>query len=426
MSGNAVYILLYVNLCILIIASVVLIFHSRRIREELKSNRENSKQCERFRELFERTDEGISHTALNGRFVFINRAAAKVFGFDNPADLYEEGINSIQFYADPMEAEWVRARLRSGKRIENRVIKIKTRNGSPAYVMVSMHARFDDKGNPVGFESIAHDIGDRVMVEQELTNYSNKLAAMVQEKTGEILRLEKSRFDLDKLAAMGEAVASLARLLSGPLSQLRKCLNLMKSGLSIDESARRLMVLLEEEGFRFRRILDNCLDFTGPGELNRILQDIHPVLDRAAGLYDGEFERKGIAFRREYGPGLPPAPVDPDRLMQIIINLLQNAGEAMRGRAGGIVLRAERAPHKDFLRISVEDEGKGISEQDIGKVFDPFFTRKQGGVGLGLPVTRKIVEAHDGTVQIESRPGKGTLVLIDLPIDPMPAKRIPL
>jgi PAS domain S-box-containing protein len=426
MSDKAIHILLFTDLFLLAIALVAVLYYSRRRKKELKRNDDLFQQVERYRDLFEKTEVGISHTDMKGRFVFVNLAAAKRFGFDKPEDLYDERINSIHFYAEPAEAEGIREQLKNGKRIHNHVIQIKRRDGRLSYVMVSLHARFDAKGNPVGFESIGHDVTDRVMLEQELVNYSDNLEARVRKKTAEILRLQRKKFDLEKLAAVGETTASLVNLMSGLLSILRNCLDRMKEKVSFDETTNRMMGLLEQEGKQVRRLLNDSLHFATPEGLHPVPQNVHPILDLAAGRYEEEFKKKGIAFHREYALGIPPVSVDSDRFSQVIMNLLQNAIDALRDEDGGIVLKTEYRPDDASLRISVEDNGAGISEEDLKKLFDPFFTRKQKGTGLGLPVARKIVEAHSGTVSIESQPGRGTRVRIELPVDPRPSLHDPV
>jgi PAS domain S-box-containing protein len=426
MSDTTIDILLFTNLFLLVIALVALYLYSLRMKKELKRNDVLLKQAERYRELFEQSEEGIAQSDLKGRFVFINRTAAKMFGFDNPEELYDERININEFYVDRSEAEWRREQMKNGKSIKNRVIQVKGRDGRLSYNMSSVHARFDAKGNPIGFVGIGHDVTDRVMLEEELANYSDNLEAMVRKKTDEILRLERKKFDLEKLAAVGETMASLVRLLTVPFSVLRNSFYVMKDQGFYDETAGRMMELLEEEGIRFRRLLNDSLRFATPEELHTVPQDVHPILDQAAGKYEEEFKKRRIAFRREYMPGIPQVSVDSDRLLQVIVNLLQNAMEAMRDGDGGIVLKTEYTPDGTSLRISVEDNGVGISEEDMKKLFAPFFTRKMEGTGLGLPVVRKIVEAHRGTVSIESRPGRGTRVRIELPVDPRPSQQDPV
>jgi len=426
MSDRILGILLLTNLFLLAVALAVVQFYYRRMKEELKRNDELFIQSERFRELFEQTEVGLTHTDMKGRFVFLNRSAAKTLGFEMPEDLYDDRINSLQFYADPSEAEWIREQLRNGKRIKDRVIQIKGRDGRLSYVMVSLHARFDAKGNPVGFESIGHDVTDRVMLEEELANYSENLDAMVNRKTDEILGLERKKFDLEKLAAVGETVSTLVQSLAGPLSEIQDDFYYIRDNVDFDANERRMLELGHKEGLRIERLMKESLDFTRPEKLLPVSQDVHPILDHAAGWHEQEFAKRGIALLREYASGIPPVDVDFDRFSQVITNLLQNAIESVQDRQGRIVLKTEYASGDEFLRISVEDNGAGISEEDRGRLFDPFFTTKREGTGLGLPVVRKIVKALHGTIGIESRPGEGTRVRIELPVDRRPSVHDPV
>jgi PAS domain S-box-containing protein len=426
MSDAYVQISLITAFLLLSAALAALHRRSLRIREELKRNDGLFKEAEGYRSLFEQTDEGIIHTDMNGRFVFLNRAAAKIFGYDGPEDLYDEGINSIQFYADPSIADSIREQLRSGRPIHNQVVRVKSRDGRLIHIMVSIHARFDAGGNPVGLESIGYDVTDRVMLEAELAKYSDNLEEIVRKKTDEVLRLERIKFDLEKLAAVGETVSTLVQSLADPLSVIRDTFGYISRNVDFNADERRMLELGHKEGLRIERLISESLDFTRPEDLRPIVQDVRPILDQAAGWHEEECRKKGITLRSEYASGLPRVSVDLDRFSQVIGNLLQNAVESVRDGEGRIVLKTEYSPGDPDLRISVEDNGSGISVEDMDRLFDPFFTRKPEGTGLGLPVVQKIVKAHHGTLAIESLPGEGTRVRIGLPVGPAPAKPGPV
>jgi two-component system NtrC family sensor kinase len=166
-------------------------------------------------------------------------------------------------------------------------------------------------------------------------------------------------------------------------------------------------------------MMKDVLDFAKPQELRMIPQDIHPILEEAAERFRGEFEKAGISLHKEFARTLPSLAVDSERMSQVLVNLLQNAVYASAGIDGPrITIRTFGLKSEEAVRIEVADNGSGIAENHLPRVFDPFFTGRSAGTGLGLTVVKKIVEAHHGRVGIESPPGKGTTVWIELPEPP--------
>ena len=117
--------------------------------------------------------------------------------------------------------------------------------------------------------------------------------------------------------------------------------------------------------------------------------------------------------RAELPPGLPAVRIDPDRLTQVLLNLFLNALAAME--RGGVLSVGLALQENRTLRITVGDSGTGIRREDLGRVFDPYFTTKASGTGLGLAIVHRIVEAHDGEIRLDSEPGKGTTFTVLLP-----------
>jgi signal transduction histidine kinase len=191
----------------------------------------------------------------------------------------------------------------------------------------------------------------------------------------------------------------------------------IKNRFEFDEPVVRIIEDACTAGLKMERILNDVLDFARPQELRLIRQDLRPIVDQAGDSFDGELKKPDIVFRREYASGILMALVDSARLGQAVRNLLQNAVDAIREGHGEITLKTEFLQEEEVLRITVSDNGTGIAGEDLDRVFEPFFTRKDTGTGLGLTLVRKIADAHRGRAAIESRPGQGTTVSIELPAD---------
>ena len=144
------------------------------------------------------------------------------------------------------------------------------------------------------------------------------------------------------------------------------------------------------------------------------------MIRHALKMVEGQAREKGIGIEAELPPEIGEIPLDADRISQVLMNLFLNAFAAME--AGG-TLRVSLARQDDrTIRISISDTGAGIRKEDLPRVFDPYFTTKPSGTGLGLPIVQKIVEAHGGEIALASEPGQGTTATVLLPTQSRPER----
>ena len=185
--------------------------------------------------------------------------------------------------------------------------------------------------------------------------------------------------------------------------------------------------VLLKEVTRVNSIIEMLLDLGRPVTLHAVPLNVHQLLERVALLLEEEATSLGVQFVRRYDPSLPPILADEDRIVQVFHNLVRNAIEAMPG--GGrltLVTRLSMNPlfakvdlgrgQRSLAEIQIADEGQGIPEATRDKLFTPFFTTKDRGMGLGLALCHRIVEEHKGAIQVRSEPGRGTAVSCFLPI----------
>jgi len=424
MSDGLNEILLLVNFGLLAFALLSVYYYAYRLKMALRRSNFLLRQNESYRDLFEETSDIVFRADADARIRIANRATAKLLGFESPEAILEAGIDVRQFLAEPAELDPMLAQLRQGKPIRNRLVKVRSRSGGLFHISVNLHPVREAKGGGLaGVYGIGHDVTRRISLEEELWNYSVNLEGMVQEKTREILDLERRKFHLEKLAAVGETVSSLVHELRNPLSTMKMGYLTLKKSAHFDETQRHFIDLIEKEGYRLEQMLKDVLDFAKPQEMRLIPQDIHPILERSAEKFKAEFEKAGIVFHREFNRDIPRAAVDSERLIQVLTNLLQNAVDAAQGTDRNITMRTGYLPDQEAIRIEVSDDGAGIAENALPRVFEPFFTSRKTGTGLGLTVVKKITEAHRGRVAIDSLPGKGTSVRIELPVPPEEAGR---
>ena len=231
----------------------------------------------------------------------------------------------------------------------------------------------------------------------------------------------------ETLAAAGRMALGLAHEIRNPLGAIRGAVQLLQRELGAESPLAEYTGVLLTEVDRVNRIIEQLLDLARPVQVRRVPLNLHQLFERVAILHEESAREHGITIVRRYDPSLPPILGDEDRLVQVFHNLVRNAVEAMKH--GGHVLLSSRVSMNPLYgrvdsgsgqRIMVEavvaDEGSGIPTGLRSRIFDPFFTTKESGMGLGRAVCHRIIEEHDGAIQVESVDGKGTTVTCFLPI----------
>jgi len=216
----------------------------------------------------------------------------------------------------------------------------------------------------------------------------------------------------DRLAALGQLSAGLAHELRNPLGTIRGSAEMLQRNLSGEnEVAREVAGFIAEEVDRANSLITRFLQFARPLEVKRERADLSQTLDRAVAM--AQREAPGIAIHRNYAPEIAPFPFDAELLERVFYNLILNAAQA--SPEGGAVTVKTRALD-GFAEICVIDRGSGIEHKHLETIFNPFFTTKPNGVGLGLAIVAKIVDEHGGKITVESDPGKGSIFRVVLPM----------
>jgi two-component system nitrogen regulation sensor histidine kinase GlnL len=231
----------------------------------------------------------------------------------------------------------------------------------------------------------------------------------------------------ETLAAAGQIAMGLAHEIRNPLGAIRGAVQLMRRELGDDARLGEYTDVLLKEVDRVNRIIEMLLDIGRPVTLRPVPLNVHQLLERVALLSEEMAGQRAVQIVRRYDPSLPPILADEDRILQVFHNLVRNAVEAMAG--GGrltLVTRLSMNPlfakvdlgrgQRTMAEIQVMDDGEGIPEATRARLFTPFFTTKEKGLGLGLALCHRIVEEHRGAIQIVSEAGKGTAVSCFLPI----------
>ena len=184
-----------------------------------------------------------------------------------------------------------------------------------------------------------------------------------------------------------------------------------------DRVAVELAGYISSEVNRLNSIVSRFLDFARPHELEKHPQEITPLVERALTAARERWPESKVEVERQYDAGLAPVPVDSGLCEQVFLNLVMNAYEAMDAQGGKlrVSIRAANFRGRDGVEVEIEDSGPGIPENLREQVFNPFFTTKQSGVGLGLSIVSKIVDVHGGRLGVESPTGQGASLWVFLP-----------
>jgi len=219
----------------------------------------------------------------------------------------------------------------------------------------------------------------------------------------------------ERLAALGQLSGGLAHELRNPLGTIRASAEMLAKNIPSDsELTAELVGFISTEVDRINSLVTRFLEFARPLELRRRNAELSEVIDRAITQLERSTPRYDVTVYRNYSPDLRPFPFDAELIERVIYNLLLNAAQATP--PGGVITVKTR-PVDDNVEISVIDRGSGIASENRESIFNPFFTTKGEGVGLGLAIVSKIVDLHGGKMAVESESGKGSVFHVYLPTE---------
>jgi two-component system NtrC family sensor kinase len=321
-----------------------------------------------------------------------------------------------------------------------------SRNGKKTEVSYNATTFYDRDRKLQGVFAAARDVTDRKRVEEKLKLYSDTL----EHRKAELERLQTQMVHSEKMASLGQLAAGVAHELNNPagfiysnMGHLRECaaglerlfnaydnaqlpaplaaeINAIKKEIYYDDSLNDLRSITSDcyEGAeRIRDVVQNLRLFSRLDEAEFKKVDLHEGIESTIRLISQYYGSDRITLERDYAD-LPPVDCYAGQLNQVWMNLLVNAAQAI-SHQGKVRVTTRR--EREMAVISISDTGSGIGPEHLKKIFDPFFTTKPvgEGTGLGLSITYGIVERHDGSIKIESRPGEGTTITVAIPINAM-------
>lgn len=244
-------------------------------------------------------------------------------------------------------------------------------------------------------------------------------------------RLEQQAAEAERMAYIGTLASGLAHEIRNPLNSVSLNMQMLEEemcetgGVEAASSGRRLLGITRSEIARLERLVTDFLSYARPRQLEVEEVEAAELLDQVRELLAGEARSRGVSLEVEERSGGATVRVDPGQIRQLILNLTQNALTAVEGRGAprvvlGCQLRDAWEAGSAGVELSVRDNGRGMSEEELGQIFEVFYSTRKGGTGLGLAIVDRIVRRHEGTLEVESEPDAGTTIRVVLPRPAVP------
>jgi PAS domain S-box-containing protein len=351
--------------------------------------------------IVESSDDAIISKTLDGTILTWNAGAERLYGY-RAAEVKGCSIALIVPPDHPEEMPRILQRIKAGENVEHYdTVRIR-RDGQRLDVSLTVSPIKNVAGQIIGASAIARDI-----TAQKRTN--EEIRAMTQQL-----------WHAAKLASVGELAASIAHELNNPLATVSLRIESTLARTPADDPRRKGLEVVAQETKRMGDLVANLLQFSRRGVEQVSTVDVREELTKAVELIHHHLRKRSILVTREFAPETATIYADRQKLRQVFLNLLTNASDAMP-QGGKLTLRtAPAALHISTPAVLIEfaDTGVGIPPEHLERVMEPFFTTKEEGkgTGLGLAICRRVVQEHNGTIQIASEPNKGSTVRLVLPI----------
>ncbi len=271
----------------------------------------------------------------------------------------------------------------------------------------------DNSGTAI-LEGFISDITERKRAEQALKEHSDRLEDMVEDRTRELREAQEQLVRQEKLAILGQLAGGMGHELRNPLGAIKNAVYFLNMVLQDpDVETQEMLEILDKEVDAAEKIISGLLDFARTKPPTRRKVDLNRIVREALARIPPP-DAPDVEFVYQLDADPPVVLADPDQLCQVLDNVIRNGIQAMR--SGGILTVRTAVESPEWVTVSVTDTGVGIPEENLGKIFEPLFTTKAKGIGLGLAVVKMLVEGHGGTIGVASEVGEGSTFTVRLPL----------
>lgn len=381
---------------------------NRELKRVIAEHQQTNEWLRKLTRAVEQSPSMVLITDRQGAIEYVNPKFTQITGYaleditgENPR-LLKSGE------AGPEEYQRLWQTITAGEEWRG-VLHDRKRNGELFWVHSAISPIRDARGTITHFLAEMEDITERKQLEQQ-----------VAERNREIARSQV-------LAAMGQAASMIAHDLRNPLSTINMTLQMLrkKPPQSWTEAERELLQISQEQERYMEEVLSDLLSYSMPDALMPEWLSVDKLLDTAVMLSQRQIEERRVRVKTHYQPGLPVLYGDAGKLRQAFVNLIVNAAQAAATPSqtpSTLTIDARLRPAaagEPSVQIEICDNGSGIAPEHLDKVFEPFFTTRAQGTGLGLPIAKRIIDQHQGSISLRSEHARGTRVAVVLPLQPV-------
>jgi PAS domain S-box-containing protein len=343
---------------------------------------------EKYRSIFEKSRDMIYITDEKGNFLDFNESATRIFGYSRE-ELLE--LNARQLYFNKDDRYTFLQTINKTGAVSNYEVILKHKTGEKRFCLVSgtVQRTTVPGENSINYIGIIHDITRRKKAEKEL------LIA-------------------EKLAVTGRVVRTLAHEIRNPLTNINLSLEQIQSEVTNNELD-TYFDIIKRNSKRINDLITDLLHSSKPTEVKTLKYSMNEVLDETLQMAMDRLTLKGIKIQKQFSPDICDVSLDKEKIKIALLNIIINAIEAMPEKEGVLLVKTEKAENKCVVHIG--DNGPGISKDLIGRLFEPYFTNKTNGVGLGLATTHNILQSHKAVIDVDSEIGKGTRFTISFELN---------
>ncbi len=365
------------------------------LRKEAETALEKSE--EKYRMLFESSMDAVYITSKQGDIIDVNQAAVDLFGFDSKKELLAIPIQDL--YADPEDRKKFQEYIQKEGFVKNYPLRFRKKDGKIIDCLLTSSVKKDESGNITGYQGLIRDISE--------------------EK-----KLQKQLITAQKMEAIGTMAGGIAHNFNNMLMTIQGNVSLLLLKIPKDDPAYSRLKKIEQAVGSASKLTNSLLEIAKEKKPDMRISDLNEIVNQAVSIF--AHSRKEILVKTELAPDLAPVMVDPGQIEQVLMNLFINAWQAMpeggrlhvkttNARADKFQIGPFQDKAGDFILISVTDTGSGIEEEALPKIFEPFYTTKNQGTGLGLSTVYAIIKQHNGYITVYSQKNKGTTFKIYLP-----------
>ncbi len=437
-------------LCISTILSVIFLFYFTRTRNLQRFNREletaynRAQQAEeKYRSIFENATEGIFQSTPDGKLLTANTELALIMGCEDSEQLLAEADDiPSQAYVEPLDRKKLFHLLKKTGVVSNFETRFRRRDNTIIWVNISVRINNDAPDGRVLLDGIVKDITHRKEIEQELEAHHRNLEKLVEERTSKIHvaniqlkheieerhRVEDELLKSKKMESIGVLAGGIAHDFNNLLSVIIGNIDLAQLHLKPDSEASKELNEAMQASHKATELANKFITFSSGGKPIKELNDIKEVVHSAVDLTLSGSKVKPLYFLPD---DLWPASIDINQISQAFFNIIENAKDSMAAdgtlqiKGKNIVVNQDQGDSGlplspgDYVMICFQDDGQGIPEEYLSRIFDPYFTMNargaEKGKGLGLSITYSIIRNHKGYIFVDSKRGTGTSVYVYIP-----------